>query len=93
MIAAMATAPLRNFHLPLPGDTYEALREEAARAGRPATSLAREAIEEWLRARRKLAVSEEIAVYASRMAGTSADLDPALERAGLEHLRGKRKPR
>ena len=83
---------VRNFHLPLPETVYGALRQEAARSGRPATALAREAIEAWLAERKRTVVREAIAAYAARHAGTAADLDPALEKASLELFR-KRKPR
>ena len=75
---------LRNFHLPLPEDVYQALRQEAAVLRKPATAVAREAIEDWLRERRRTAVREAVAAYASRQAGTLADLDPSLEQASLE---------
>jgi len=84
---ATTSGPLHNFHLPLPDDVYRALRDEAAAAGRPATTIARQAIETWLRERRKTILREAIAAYASENAGTTADLDPALEAAGLEMLR------
>ena len=83
---------LRNFHLPLPESTYEALREAAARAGKPTTTLAREAIEAWLNERRRAAVHESIATYALKHGGTPVDLDEDLEAASLELLR-RRKPR
>ena len=81
---------VKNFHLPLPEDVYAALREEAAALKRPATVIAREAIEAWLRQRRRAAVRESIAAYAANHAGTTADLDPALEAASLELWRPKR---
>jgi hypothetical protein len=83
---------VRNFHLPLPVTVYEALRQEAARSAKPATVVAREAIEAWLNERRRSAVHEAIAHYAVRHAGTPVDLDPVLEKAALDLLR-KRKPR
>jgi hypothetical protein len=83
---------VRNFHLPLPDDVYEALRQEAARSGKPATVVAREAIEAWLRDRKRSAVHEAVAHYAVSHAGTPVDLDPALEKASVALLR-KRKPR
>ena len=83
---------IRNFHLPLPQRVYEALREEAASLRQPATVVAREAIEAWLRERKRAGVREAIATYALKHAGTAADLDPSLESAALELLRGK-KPR
>ena len=54
----MKQAPLRNFHLPLPEDLYRTLRDEALAAKRPATTLARQAIEAWLHERKKAAVRE-----------------------------------
>jgi hypothetical protein len=77
---------MRNFHLPLPEQTYASLRAAAEQAQVPATSIAREAIDAWLRQHARQAVEDEIAAYAGRMAGTVADLDPDLEAATVEHL-------
>ena len=77
---------MRNFHLPLPDQTYDQLRTEAQRRRVPATSLARQALQEWLRAKKKLATRQAIAAYASRNAGTDSDLDPRLEAAAIEFL-------
>ena len=83
---------MKNFHLPLPEEVYAALREQAAALSRPATIIAREAIETWLRERRRASVREAIAEYAATHAGTTTDLDPALEAASLEPWRkGRRK--
>jgi hypothetical protein len=76
----------RNFHVPLPRGVHEALRAEAERSGQPATALAREAIEAFLRRRRRKAMHDAIAAYAAARAGTAGDLDPLLERAAVEHL-------
>jgi hypothetical protein len=76
----------KNFHLPLPAHVYSLLRDEASRANRPATVLARQAIEDRLRQRRKAATYDAIAAYVAEMAGTGVDLDPALEAASLECL-------
>ena len=64
------------------------LREEAKRTGRPATVLVREAVEDWLRDRRRAEVDAEIARYAAEYGGTEADLDPDLEAASIESLLG-----
>ena len=88
----MAT-PVRNFHLPLPEQTYRRLRDAARQAKQPATSIARYAIESWLRQERKAMLHEAIASYAAKMAGTRADLDPELEAASLEHWVPPKKPR
>jgi hypothetical protein len=77
---------MKNFHLPLPEQTYSYLRAEAKRAQVPATALAREAIDYWLRDQLRKARHEQVAAYAAEMAGTGFDLDPDLEAAGIEHL-------
>lgn len=77
---------MRNFHLPLPERTYALLRAEAERAQLPATTIAREAIDAWLKDLMRKARHEAIAGYAARMAGTKLDLDTELESAGIEHL-------
>src|ERR1039457_3395862 len=77
---------MKNFHLPLPEQTYTQLRAEAERTRVPATTLAREAIDLWLRQQLRKARHDEIAAYAEEIAGTNLDLDPDLESAGIEHL-------
>jgi len=77
---------MRNFHLPLPDEVYRDLRAEAERSSRPATALARQAIELWLRHRRKVARHQAIAAFAAEHAGTPLDLDTELEAASIEHL-------
>jgi predicted DNA-binding protein len=89
----MPRATLRNLHVPLPGALHQRLRAAATRSGRPATTLAREAIEAWIREREREQISDHIAEYAAGVAGSTADLDPALERAGVDHLLGKRRKR
>ena len=79
-------AAMKNFHLPLPEGTYDELRAEAERARLPATTVAREAISSWLRARKKTARRQAVMEYAARMAGTQFDLDPLLEAAAIEEL-------
>jgi len=80
-------ASLSNFHVPLPPDLHEMLRDEAERSGMPATALAREALQSWLTQRRRQRLHEEIAAWAKDHAGTDLDLDKDLERAGLELLK------
>ena len=82
----MAGQTTYNFHLPIPSELHEKLREEVEISGRPATSLAREALQDWLRDRKKQRLYEEIAAYATASAGTDVDLDEDLEQAGLEAL-------
>ncbi|HEX3745941.1 MAG TPA: hypothetical protein VHW09_18495 [Bryobacteraceae bacterium] len=85
---------MKNFHLPLPEETYSHLKAEAERAQLPATILAREAIDSWLRQQLRKARHEAIANYAAEMAGTRFDLDSDLESAGIEHLvKTARKPK
>jgi predicted DNA-binding protein len=82
----MPAAVTKNLHVPLEESLYRRLRAEAERANRPATELAREAIEQWLQARHRAAVHEAIVAYARAHAGSAADIDPDLEAAGLEQL-------
>ncbi len=61
---------MKNFHIPLPEQTYTQLRAEAKRTQVQATILAREAIDLWLRNQLRSARHAAIAAYASEMAGT-----------------------
>lgn len=77
---------MKNFHLPLPDETYEHLRSVAERSKVPATAIAREAIDFWLRQQLRKARHDAIAAYAAELAGTALDLDANLEAAGIELL-------
>jgi predicted transcriptional regulator len=77
---------MKNFHVPLPDETYNDLRIAAQRSKVPATTIAREAIDSWLRQELRRARHDAIASYAAAVAGTSLDLDVELEAAGVEHL-------
>jgi hypothetical protein len=77
---------MKNFHLPLPDETYKDLRAAAERSRVPATALAREAIDLWLRQQMRRSRHDAISSYAAKMAGTPLDLDPDLAAAGIEHL-------
>jgi hypothetical protein len=77
---------MKNFHLPLPDQTYAHLRAEAERMQVPATTLAREAVDWWLRQQLRSARRDAIAAYAAEIAGTHLDLDSDLESAAIEHL-------
>lgn len=77
---------LRNFHVPLPANVYGQLREEAEKRKEPATVIARQAIEYWLKEQKKVARRAAIYEYAKEVAGSSEDLDEELETAGIESL-------
>jgi hypothetical protein len=77
---------MKNFHLPLPEHTWSQLKAEAGRTQLPATTLAREAIDAWLKVQRRRARRDAISAYAAEMAGTHFDLDRELESAAIEHL-------
>ena len=76
----------RNFHIPLPEQLYRRLKHAAERQHRPATQLAKQAVESWLEEHERLLLHEEIAHYAAQVAGSGDDLDETLEAASLEHL-------
>ena len=78
-----------NFHLPLPPEIHEMLREEVASSGQPATTLAREALRDWLVKKKRQRLHEEIAAFAEAHAGTELDLDEDLERASIESIRNE----
>lgn len=82
----MKRATKSNFHVPLPSHLYEELKREASKRGRPATVVARQAIEGWLRRARASELHEAIASYARAHAGSRSDLDEGLEAAGAEFL-------
>ncbi len=75
----MVAMARNSFHVSLLPETYEALREEAEARGIPATRIVREAVEAWVDDQKAKRLRDEIAAYALEMAGTSADLDPALD--------------
>lgn len=77
---------MKSFHLPLPEDLYNELRNESARSKRPATELARQAIKFWIEEQKRKAVYQSVAEFASEYAGTGFDLDEDLEAAGIEFL-------
>lgn len=77
-------------HVPLPEVLQRRLRAETKRTKRPATELARNAIDRWLSEVRREALHKEIAAYARKNAGTPADLDPELEAAAVDPLREER---
>jgi hypothetical protein len=82
---------MKNFHVPLSDETYDHLRIAAQRSKIPATVIAREAIDLWLRQQFRKLRHEAIAAYAAEEAGTPRDLDADLEAAGVEHLVKSRK--
>lgn len=71
---------MKNFHLPLPDDTYEHLRAAAKSSKVPATVIAREAIDFWLRQRLQKAPHDSIAAHAAKMAGTDWTWTPSWRR-------------
>ena len=73
-----------NFHLPLSSELYEMLRAEAEASGEPATTVARTALNDWLKSRKRERRRAEIAAFAKEHAGTDLDLDRDLEAAGIE---------
>jgi hypothetical protein len=77
---------MKNFHVPLPEQTYSALRAVSTKTEIPATTLAREAIDVWLKAQERAATKAALEEYAAAVAGTIDDFDPDVEAAGLEHL-------
>ena len=82
----MVKALSKNLHVPLPEPLYRRLRTESERTRRPATDLAREAIDRWLAEQQRRLLHDAIGAYAHAAAGTPDDLDKGMEAAALEHL-------
>jgi hypothetical protein len=92
--AAMRSATPKNLHVPLPPGLYRALRAVADEEGRAATQVAREAIAQFVLARRKRDIEDELRAYVATAAGSPDDLDGALVAATVEHLAPRQpKPR
>jgi len=72
--------------MPLPEPVYQRLKLVAKKQHKPATQLAKQALEYWLDEQERLTLHEEIASYAASMAGTADDLNESLEAVSLEHL-------
>jgi plasmid stability protein len=75
-----------NLHLPLKDELHARLRLEATRIGASATSVARRALDEWLRARERIATQAALRRYVQQVAGTEDDLDVELEAATIRLL-------
>ncbi len=75
-----------NLHVPLDEAAWLALRAESARSRIPATALARLAIDRLLRERERQRIRDQVEAFARAYAGTTLDLDPALESASLEAI-------
>ena len=72
--------------LPLDGELWGLLQDEAARSGQPTASLVSQVLAQWAHERQRLRVADEIAEFASAHAGSSWDLDHELEAAAMETL-------
>ncbi len=81
-----SAALTQNFHVPLPEALHAEIRAAAQEAGCPSTELAREFLRAGLERRRAERTARELSEYVAAMAGTTDDLDPELEAAGLENL-------
>ena len=75
-----------NMELPLDGEVWVLLQDEAARSGQPTISLVSHVLAQWAHERQRQRVAEEIAEFAAAHAGSSLDLDHDLETAALETL-------
>jgi hypothetical protein len=88
----MKNSAMKNFHLPLPEALYAELRTEAERSNVPTTTLARQALEQWLRDKRRTDLRQAIEAYAADTAGSGSDLDEPLADAAIETLLADERP-
>ena len=78
------TTNKQNFHVPLSPDVYERLKIEAQYLQRPATELARVAIESELRKLEAQRIHDQIRAYAEAMGGSEEDIQPDWQAASYE---------
>lgn len=77
---------MKNLHVPLQDELHAALMGHARKSGESATTLARQAIVQFVREAERVQRRTELAAFAAEYAGTDWDLDADLENAGLESL-------
>ena len=82
----MSSETVKKLELPLEGDVWGLLQDEAARSGQPAVSLVSNVVANWLHERHRQRVAQEIAEFAAVHAGGELDLDCDLESAALQTL-------
>ena len=82
----MPVETMTTLELPLEGDVWGLLQDEAARVGRPTVSLVCDVVVNWVRDRQRQRVAQEIAEFAAAHAGSELDLDRDLETAALQTL-------
>lgn len=83
----MKSEMTHNFHLPLSEELHRKLRHMSRLRSLPATTIARIAIDDWLKRQEKEELSRQIELYARKMAGKAHDLDEELESAAVENLK------
>ncbi len=83
----MPSSATKKLSLPIPDEMHRELFDESRRTGVPATKLARSALEEWLRRRRRERRQEEVHQFAIEHAGTDYDLDTQIESVAADELR------
>lgn len=70
----------------MPEDLYAELRIQAGLSRMPTTTFARNALEQWLKEKRRSDLQQAIEAYATENAGSVFDLDQALENAAVDRL-------
>jgi hypothetical protein len=75
----------RNFHLPLPADTYDELRSASEEMSQPATQLVRSILQNWLKLRKKAQTKNKIAEYTREIESNDVSIDSDFEALGVEH--------
>ena len=82
----MSSETITKLELPLEGDIWGLLQDEATRTGRATVSLVHDVVANWARERHRQRVAQEIAEFAAAHAGGELDLDRDLEAAAVEAL-------
>ncbi len=82
----MSISSPKNIHVPLDNTIHLELKKIAESLKLPLTTLARVAIQDWIKARKRFQVQKELAAYVSKYAGSDLDLDTSLEKEALKEL-------
>jgi predicted transcriptional regulator len=76
----------KSIHLPISDSLLQNLKEHAKKENRTVSGIVAEAVENWLKQKRKEKIYQQIKEFSSKYAGSKYDLDEELEAAGSKFL-------
>ena len=82
----MSLQEYKSIHIPLGGMTHQQLRKIAESLDQSLTTVARMAIEDWIKARQRHQIQKELTRFVAEHAGSEMDLVPSLEKEAMLEL-------